>query len=151
MFRKISSTVIIALGLVAGSAFAQGIGTITAISGETGTVIVQRGADTYSLGLNDELFPGDKIVTREGGTVQFSAYGCSVDLEGGSMATLNADFCATTPVTTTAEVLPPAEPVVTGVTAASNTGLLIGAGLLGAGAIAAAAGSGGGNDTPASP
>ena len=134
----------------AGFAAAQSVGSVTSISGEEGTVIVQRGTETYSLDADEQVFPGDKITVRAGGSVEITAYGCTVMVPSAASITVDAEFCTTTPITLASEPVTPPDPVVAA-GEGGNTGLLIGAGVLGVSAIAAAAAGGGGGDSPASP
>lgn len=148
------------LGSVAlsGAAFAQSdtnVGSVT-VTGETGQVIVQRGTETYSLGPDDQIFIGDKIVTRVGGTVDITAFGCTVSVPAEATITIGASFCDTVPVTVASNT-PPAS-VAGSVEAAGGSGAGGLGGLAGLGALAAVGGvailaSGGGDDddTPASP
>lgn len=149
--RKFLLGSVLAVLPLMGVAHAQSVGSVTGITGEFGEVIVQRGTETYSLSEGDEIFEGDKVTTRAGGTVEITANGCVVSLPSAATATVNTAFC-TTPPTTLAEA-PVTDPVVAaGGAGGANTGLLIGGGVLvGGGLIAAAAGGGDDDDTPASP
>ena len=150
--RKFLIASILVVGLGSGAAVAQSVGNVTGISGDVGQVIVQRGAETFSLGPDDQIFPGDKVTTRAGGTVELSAYGCSVSVPSEAAITVGPDFCTTPPTILASQTAPAPQPVIAAGGGGANTGLLIGAGVLGAVGIAAAGGGGGGgSDRPASP
>ncbi len=134
----------IGMGFFAGSALAQNTGSaqnagkVTNITGETGEVIVQRGTAIYSLGPDDEIFPGDKVTTQAGGTVRISAFDCTVELDPKQSIVINAEFCDTPPVTLNG--------------GGARTALLIGGGVVGVAAIASLAGDDDDDDgSPASP
>lgn len=77
----------------AAPAFAQAPVTVGAVSGDAGSVIVVRGTETFSLQAGDELFDGDRIITRQGGTISIQAEGCSRDLTGLQSITVGPDIC----------------------------------------------------------
>ena len=104
------------------SAIAQGVGTISAMTGETGSVVVVRGGQTYSLKAGDTVFEGDRIVTRSGGTVTIDAMGCSVPLGASQTAQVGSSFCTAAPQTVTEQVVTETAPTSTTTTASSTAG-----------------------------
>lgn len=129
---------------------------VVSVSGEEGAVTVQRGGEVRVLSQGDALQPGDKIITQSGAATEVFAYGCNVQVPAEALLTINPTMCSAGPVTIAQQTpAPPVNPtpVVTAGSPGVNAPLLIGAGLLGAGAIAALASGGDddNNDTPASP
>jgi len=76
------------------SAQDAGGATVSGLSGDLGQVVVVRGADTYSLQAGDQLLPGDRIITRRGGSVTLDGAGCSRSLSGLQSITVGSDFCS---------------------------------------------------------
>lgn len=147
--RLVCST--LSLFLATGLASAQdSVGSVTNVTGGAETVLVERGAGPLELSTDDPVFAGDKITVMDGGSVEITAYGCTVTLPSASMVIVGADFCEAEPITL-AEQGGASPPPVIAAGEGGNTGLLIGAGVLGASAIVAAAASGGDGDRPASP
>jgi len=81
-----------ALAMV-GSAAAQAAGSVTSTTGDTGSVVVVRDGEIYSIGANDQLFPGDVIATRRSGSAILMVNGCEVALDGGEEVTVDANVC----------------------------------------------------------
>ena len=75
------------------SAMAQGVGSVATITGETGSVIVLRGTETFSLSANDVLFEGDQVITQSAGATDITAYGCTKTLAALESITISPDFC----------------------------------------------------------
>jgi len=93
-------------------------------------------------------------VTRAAGTVEITAFGCTVSVPSEATVTVNAQFCNTPPVTVASQTTPPPDPTV-GAGTPTVGGLPV-VGVVGAVAgvgVIAAASSGGGDDddAPTSP
>lgn len=132
------------------TAYAQAVGSVSSVSGD---VLVQRGGSFIQLKDNDPIFEGDKVFTRDGGSVTIDANGCAVALGGGQLSTVDSGFCTNAPTSVADAGLPTDVAVAGGAGAGGGTGLLVG-GVLVAGVAAAAAGGGGGSDgggAPSSP
>lgn len=142
LMKRLSVACIAALflGSAGAPALAQGIGTVTSLTGEPGSVLVIRDGETFSLSDGDTLFEGDRVVTRSEGNVTLTAFGCEQSLDPEQALTIGADFCDVAPIQM-ADTTPPEVPPGTG-----NTLLVAGGAIVGIGAIAAAAGGGGGDD-----
>jgi len=148
MKRKLLATVS-AVWLSSAFMAAYAASSVTATTGEAGTVIVVRGGETFSLAAGDPLFDGDRIVTRAGATVDITTDGCTRTLPETSTIVIDAAFCEAVFASADETVLAAADDIATG----GGTGAalpILGAVLVGGGA-AAAAGGGGGDDTPAPP
>jgi len=129
----------------AGAAFAQDPGAVGATTGPSGSTLVSRGGTSYSIKEGDALSPGDKVYTRSDATVQISFGGCSQTLQPGQTITLDAQFCANTPLQLASTE------VVDGITIGAGTGGTIGATPILLGALAAgglATGLSGGSSSP---
>lgn len=141
---------LIALSFLAPASFAQvgeeSVGTVKAVDGE---VIVARGADTYTLGEGDLIFPGDRIITRSEGGVTIATADCEQLLGPTSSIVVDAQFCSKSPIQLASGdgTAPPVDQG-GGITTGAAVG---GISLLAAAGAAAAAGGGGGGGTPASP
>lgn len=144
---------ITALGVSAGlsPAFAQEAGTVANVTGSEGSVIVVRGGETFSLSAGDTLFKDDKIVTREGGTVNISTPGCDRAIPASSTIVISAGFCEAAIASADQTVL--AEAGATAGGGGTGSALPIIGGLVGTGGVLAAAsgGGGGGGSGPTSP
>lgn len=153
--KRLLLSSLIAAALLPAAATAQ-VGNVSAITGETGTVIVQRGTETFSLGADNQIFPGDKITTRTGGTVDLTAYGCTVSIPSEATLVIAAtpeEFCTRAPITLADSTTPA---VTTTTTTATIGGVPVGTAVVGGvivGGVIIAAASGGDDDddTPASP
>lgn len=132
-----------ALAMV-GSAAAQAAGSVQSTTGDTGSVVVVRDGEIYSIGAGDQVFPGDVIATRTVGSVVISANGCVVTLDGGEEVTIDESFCQ--PAAVREASVAGGE---SGGFVAGNTGAI----LLGAGAVAvlAAIAADDDDDDPVSP
>jgi hypothetical protein len=75
------------------SAFAQAAGSVTAATGDVGSVKVLRGAEIVSVQTGAELIDGDVVQTGSAGTATLTAYGCTVNLKALESVTVNAEFC----------------------------------------------------------
>lgn len=70
------------------AATTSGVGQVQVITEGTPTdsVLVLRGGQVYTLGVNDTIFPGDKVFTRTNGAVRFTlqtaAGTCNIGLGG---------------------------------------------------------------------
>jgi hypothetical protein len=83
----------LAVSAISLSAMAQGVGSVATITGETGSVIVLRGTETFSLSANDVLFEGDQVITQSAGATDITAYGCTKTLAALESITISPDFC----------------------------------------------------------
>lgn len=136
-------------------------GTIIETAGDAGSVLVFRNGLNEVATAGKELRIGDRLVTRPGGSVEFSFGECRTVLPESDTIVLSETLCTDIveiAQDTSTPPLPGGQPVPGPATggAATSGGLspaaLAGIGLLGAGAIggiAAAAGGGGGDDAPA--
>lgn len=131
-------------------AMAEGVGSVKTVTGETGSVIVVRGAETYSLGPNDVLFEGDKIITQSEGATEVTAYGCTQTLAALESITISPDFCTQIVVSVAEDGTVLADAAIVEGTGGVGAALPIAGALLAAGGAAAAAG-GGGDDGASSP
>jgi len=66
---------------------------VTAVTGETGSVIVVRGGESFSLQAGDPLFEGDRIVTRTAGTADITTDNCERTIPASSTIVIDAEFC----------------------------------------------------------
>ena len=136
-----------AVSAISLSAQAQGVGSVATITGETGSVIVLRGTETFSLSANDVLFEGDQVITQSAGATEVTAFGCTRTLAALQSITLAPDFCTQAIASVAADATILAEAAIIeggGIGAALPI-----AGLVVAGGAAAAAG--GGDDGASSP
>lgn len=145
-------------GFLALSAMAEaGSVTVVSVSPDAGSVVVVRGAETFSLSPGDELLNGDVIVTRSSGSVSIaSGDACTRDLSGLQSITIGPDICVqqieSLEQTASSEVQAPTGTSDAVAVASSSTQVMtVLGGVALAGAVAAAAGSGGGSDQPSSP
>ena len=72
---------------------AHAASSVSAITGEVGSVLVVRGGQTFTLSARDELFDGDRIVTRSGGSVKIVTDGCTRTLPAMSTVVIDGAFC----------------------------------------------------------
>lgn len=129
----------------AGSLMAASAATsVTATTGETGSVIVVRGGETFSLQSGDPLFDGDRIVTRSDASVDITSDACVRTIPASSTIVIGADFCETIIASAEETILADAGEITTG--GGTGAALPILGGLVAAGGAAAAAG--GGSDSP---
>ena len=144
-FHKV--TALLACVAFAAPAFAQTVVTVGSLSGDLGSVIVVRGTETFSLQAGDQLFDGDRIITRQGGSVSLQAEGCTRDLTGLQSITVGADICVQQIASVDQSGLVQGEEIVGG--GGVGAALPVIGGLAALGGAAAAAG--GGDDGPSSP
>ena len=136
-----------ALSAVSLPALAQE-GSVVAVTGDAGSVIVVRGTETFSLAPTDVLFAGDRIITQTTGGTEVTAFGCTRTLASLQSITIAPDFCTQTIASVAADGTRLADAAIVeggGIGAALPL-----AGLAAAGAAAGAAG-GGGDDGASSP
>ncbi len=134
----------LALAGAATAAFAQSA--VGAVNTLTGNVVVVRGSQTYTLGAGDQLFLGDRILTRTDGNASLTANGCSKALGGLQSIVVDAEFCTKTPIALGSEAVNVANGGILG-SGIGATPAILGAAVLGGGG-AAAAGGGGGSSSP---
>ena len=137
----------VALSAVSLPALAQE-GSVVAVTGDAGSVIVVRGTETFSLAPTDVLFAGDRIITQTTGGTEVTAFGCTRTLASLQSITIAPDFCTQTIASVAADGTLLADAAIVeggGIGAALPL-----AGLAAAGAAAGAAG-GGGDDGASSP
>ncbi|RIJ29211.1 hypothetical protein [Henriciella algicola] len=133
-------------------------GDVVEATGDTGSVVVERQGNLYSLSEGDDLFEGDIVQTTSGGTttLEFTAANgtpCSVTLEPLEIFTVSAASCSSSPVAMTSTQIAALEGTAVAGTAGSGVGAAvfgIPAGLAAIGGVAAATG-GDDDGTPASP
>lgn len=89
-----------AIALLPMAANAQAIGSVVNMSGENGSVLVQRGGSVFSLSAGDPIFAGDVVSTRPDGTAQITAFGSSVTIPSCSSSAINSEISSPIPVTT---------------------------------------------------
>lgn len=144
------TTIFVGLAAFAAPAFAQLEGpTVGALEGEMGSVIVMRGAETFSLQTGDSLVEGDIVMTRSNGSVTIvNGTVCSRELGGLQSLTITADMCVQEIAAVDQSGLVAGDEAVEGGVGAA---LPIIGGLAALGGAAAAAGGGGDDDTPTSP
>jgi hypothetical protein len=131
------------------SAQAQEVGSVTTVTGDTGSVIVVRGSETFSLAAEDVLFEGDQVITQSAGATEITAYECTRTLGALEAITIAQDFC-TQVIASVAEdgtILADAA-IIEGGTVGGILPFAAG-GLLAAGGVAAAAAAG--DDDASSP
>ena len=161
MKRRLKASVtLVALAAIASPGFAetQGLGvegvSVAFASEEPGSVIVMRGAETFSLKTGDTLVEGDMVLTRSEGRVTL-AYGetCSRELSGLQSLTISADICerAIADVDTSAPDQAGNVSQVSGLMDGTAGVALPALGVLGGIALVAAAASGEDEDQPTSP
>jgi hypothetical protein len=119
------------------------VGTVTAIEGPSGAVLVIRANRTYSLKVGDQLIAGDQVFTRFNGSVAINGSGCAV-LPQASFMVMTGAGCSTISGLTASQTI---GGVAIGGQSALSFPLLAGA----AGAVAVAASASSGGDDPASP
>lgn len=118
-------------------------------SSVSGKVTIVRGAKTFQLKANDQIFPGDRILSGADGATSLSVNGCVRSLSANQSISVDDQFC-------TKELVALSEADKT-VLAQQGGGMGVGAtaGVLGAagaaGAAAAVGGGGGGGGSPSSP
>ncbi len=137
----------LAVSAISLSALAQEVGSVATVTGDTGSVIVVRGAETFSLAAEDVLFEGDQVITQSAGATEITAYECTRTLGALEAITLAPDFCTQVIASVAADGTILAE-------AAIIEGGGIGAALPIAGIVlagGAAAAAGGGDDGASSP
>jgi len=125
--------------LLSGAAFAEPesmVGSITSMSGDLGTAVVQRGTDTFSIDAGDKVYVGDKIVTLVDGMVDVSAYGCTISVPAEATITVDPEFCSDAPVTVASMTALTEGPAMASAES-SGTGALIGRGSIWGAAISA--------------
>jgi hypothetical protein len=130
--------------VVAGPAAAQQAVTVSAITGDLGSVVVVRGGETYSLQLGDVLLEGDEIITRQGGTVTIQGPAGTQTLAGLQSVTVGPGLTLAAPINIAAAAVPVAA------TGAVFPVLPV-LGTVAAGGAAAAAAGGGGSPPPPPP
>ena len=149
LFQKVPLAVAVT-ALLALPAFAQlGTVTVTGVTGETGSVIVMRGPDTFSLKDGDTLQDGDVVMARAGGTVTVNnGLLCSRDLGSLQSITISENLCDQLIASVDSSG------VISGAEGVGGGGIGAAAPIIGGAAIlggaAAAAGGGGGDDAPTS-
>ena len=146
----IMSLAAIGLSATASISTAQEAGSVTAVTGSEGSVVVVRGGETFSLNSGDTLFEGDRIVTREGASIDIKAPGCDRAIPQNSTIVISAGFCEATIASVDQTILAEAGLPASG--GGVGAALPIIGGIAGAGGLAAAAGGGGGgSSSPSSP
>lgn len=136
-----------AVSAISLSAQAQEVGSVTTVTGDTGSVIVVRGSETFSLAAEDVLFEGDQVITQSAGATEITAYECTRTLGALEAITLAPDFCTQVIASVAADGTILADAAIAG-------GGGIGAALPIAGIVlagGAAAAAGGGDDGASSP
>ncbi len=149
------------MGALIPSASAQLAGTVAAVSGEVGSVIVLRDGEIYALNPGDFLIVGDVVTTRRNASVELSLTGCSLKLGGREQIEIDTNACPTGRVRAESSG---GETVTAAETTVSSGGSALGGtlgglststvllGVAGAATVAAlAAGGGGDDDRPVSP
>jgi hypothetical protein len=68
-------------------------GEVIAVTGESGSSVLVRGGETFSLTQGDLLFDGDRIVTRLGASVELRIDECTRTLDEGSTIIIEDEFC----------------------------------------------------------
>ena len=137
-----------AVSAICFSASAQEAGSVTTVTGETGSVIVVRGTETFSLAENDILFEGDQVITQSEGGTEITAYECSRTLGALESITIAPDFCTQTIASVAQDEIVLADNEIVGGGGVGTALPVIGA-LAAAGGAAAVAG-GGDEDSPSS-
>ena len=133
----------LALFGAATAAFAQT--SVGSVNNLTGNVVVVRGSETYTLSPKDQLFLGDRILTRSDGVASISANGCVKDLSSLQSIVVDAEFCTKTPIALGSEATNVASGGVLGTGVGATPAIL---GVLALGGGAAAAAGGGGSSSP---
>jgi hypothetical protein len=137
----------LAVSAMSFSALAQEVGSVATVTGDTGSVIVVRGAETFSLAAEDVLFEGDQVITQSAGATEITAYECTRTLGALEAITLAPDFCTQVIASVAADgtILADAAIVEGGGIGAA---LPIAGALLAAGGVAAVAGGDDGASSP---
>lgn len=151
MSRKLfTALTVIGLSTSLSIAAAQDAGTVAGVTGADGSVVVVRGGETFSLASGDTLFDGDRIVTRDGASIEVNTPGCSRSIPANSTIVIASGFCDATIASVDQTVLAEAGLPTAG--GGVGAALPVIGGLAAAGGVAAAAGGGGGGDSaPSSP
>ena len=96
-FLKAAPVALAILGLAVAPAFAQSAsraGVVGSISGDSGSVLVNRGGSVLELVVGSDLFPGDQIFTRSSGEVTIQFTGCTRTLSSLNSLTVSGDVCS---------------------------------------------------------
>lgn len=114
-------------------------GEVVATTGDAGSSILIRGGETFSLAPGDQLFDGDRIVTRLGASIELQIDDCTRTLDEGLTIVIDDAFCEAVFASADQTILAEA-----GITQGTTTGALLpvlgGVAVLGGGAAALAAG-----------
>ena len=101
---RILTVAVSAFALLAGAsvgtsgAFAQGNTVVGTVGPLDGAVVVVRGAETFTLSTGDQIFLGDRVLTRTDGRVTLNVSGCVQSLLGSQSIVVDAEVCTKTPV-----------------------------------------------------
>ena len=106
MNSRLIWTGVVAAIVAAGPAWAQQAVTVSAISGDVGSVIVVRGGETYSLQAGDILMEGDQILTRQGGSVTLQGPAGQQTLTGLQSVTVGPGMTLAAPINIAAAAIP---------------------------------------------
>ena len=68
-------------------------GEVVTTTGDAGSTILIRGGETFSLAAGDQLFDGDRIVTRLGASVELQIDDCTRTLDEGLTIVIDDAFC----------------------------------------------------------
>lgn len=68
-------------------------GEVVATTGDAGSSILIRGGETFSLAPGDQLFDGDRIVTRLGASIELQIDDCTRTLDEGLTIVIDDAFC----------------------------------------------------------
>ncbi len=149
MLRKMLMASVSAFWLSGSFMAAYAAANVTATTGETGSVIVVRGGETFSLLAGDQLFDGDRIVTRAGATVDITTDGCTRTIPEISTIVVDGAFCEAVFASAEETILADAG----GISQGGGMGAAMPLAALGGLAVAAAASGGksGGKGKPSSP
>lgn len=145
-----TSIACLALSAFALTASAETVGNVKTTAGGADAVLVQRGTDIFTLEPGDELFAGDRVITRGTGLTELTAYGCSRSVESLQSITIAPDFCTQTIVSVSTDGTVLADAAIEGGTGGVGAALPV-VGLLAAAGAAAGAAGGGGGDSASSP
>ena len=66
---------------------------VITISGDQGAVLVSRSSGLYYLEPGDQLFNGDRIISRLGAAALLSAEGCQIDLQSAQLLVISDGLC----------------------------------------------------------
>lgn len=93
--KKLLASAALAATMAAGTAAADTVpGTVINTTGDAGSAHIVRAGVIAPLAIGDTLQAGDRLVTREGASVDLQFDGCSATLAEASTVVLGAEFCA---------------------------------------------------------